>query len=385
MLFVGENANNIHYFRAPVDLSISNSRDMTDWELNEDLSDEFDLYDGFQDSKWNKDYGWQNHPSPKNAPSMYYNNPGTGNHIFNYTPSYDEVMALRTHQAPTGSPFIFDDPYTNQDEYDYRSAVAISESTQYEGYFEIRSKMTKTQWEKFCFWLQAGKSDIAHAFEIDVFEIEGGGKTMPTNYHEYLDLDDVGETDSIISSRFDIYPLHDQNFSDDFYTFAVEWNSDEIMWYLNNQLVRTVSKDQNYPEYHIADNKLYVFITTRLWTEGEGYFEEYADNDFEIDYVRVYTKKGATKSALVSDDEEINLTSEFNIYPNPSSNFINISLPKNLTYTQLTITSLEGKLIRRELIQGSAIQYDISSIDAGVYIFSIISDNVVFNRLQVIN
>ncbi len=64
------------------------------------------------------------------------------------------------------------------------------------------------------------------------------------------------------------------------------------------------------------------------------------------------------------------------VYPNPVSNELNISLPSNGKTTEVSIYNVIGEIVFTESIiaNGSASRFDISNLDAGVYIVKLATD-----------
>ncbi|MAU35753.1 MAG: hypothetical protein CMD14_00065 [Flavobacteriales bacterium] len=73
---------------------------------------------------------------------------------------------------------------------------------------------------------------------------------------------------------------------------------------------------------------------------------------------------------LISSDIK-NINSNFQIYPNPSKNQICIELDKLSTFSQLTITDFNGKIIFSEKILKVKSILDISSFPEGIYLITI--------------
>lgn len=298
VLFVENEFQKVYKFRAPVKLeSINNSIDKKGWELIPLLSDEFNNQ-SLEKSKWSKDYGWGNHPMQTNQNnerySLYYNE--TNDSLHQFTDSTLNIISQHGPFSKTlGSNKNDINNAKNGGQYEYRSAMARSRPVndiKY-GYFEIRCKVPNTQMEKFCFWM------YSKGQELDVFEIRGTGNCMPTNYHYFLNENRTSHNNSedenikgekLNTDAYDIYCLKNQHLFDDFYTYAMKWDEEKIVWYLNNQVVRVVYKNQEYPKLNWAENPIGVRITTRIWKSYLSAPHNFP-NTWEIDYVRVYQKK----------------------------------------------------------------------------------------------
>jgi len=72
-----------------------------------------------------------------------------------------------------------------------------------------------------------------------------------------------------------------------------------------------------------------------------------------------------------------NQMANVSIYPNPAHNFLNINCED---MTSLEIFSIDGKLIKMMPVAGDEAQIDISDLESGMYIYSILSENNKFAK-----
>jgi len=67
-------------------------------------------------------------------------------------------------------------------------------------------------------------------------------------------------------------------------------------------------------------------------------------------------------------------TPQFSIFPNPTSDVINMSLENVSSNATATVHSIDGKVVLTEMINGSKHQIDVSNLDKGAYLISIQGD-----------
>jgi len=72
--------------------------------------------------------------------------------------------------------------------------------------------------------------------------------------------------------------------------------------------------------------------------------------------------------------EEILLESTFALYPNPASDIIMVSFPKDIESADIVITNLVGEVIGEENITRQANSMDVSTLSAGLYLVTVISE-----------
>lgn len=81
-------------------------------------------------------------------------------------------------------------------------------------------------------------------------------------------------------------------------------------------------------------------------------------------------------NSVLKDEEELNkIRNDFVIYPNPSNNFIEISMT-NSKFNKIVINSFDGKTILDKTIENSnTSQIDVCNYTNGIYIISVTSDS----------
>lgn len=157
------------------------------------------------------------------------------------------------------------------------------------GKFEIRAKLPTGQgiwsaiWmlpteEKYGTWASSGEIDIME-FKGQEPEVVWGtlhyGKQWPGNKH-------TGDT----------YKLERGNFTDDFHTFALEWEEGEIRWYVDGKLVQTQTKwDSNGGQFPAPfDQEFHILLNLAV---GGGFLGNpdattKFPREMHVDFVRVY-------------------------------------------------------------------------------------------------
>ncbi len=362
-----DNQSKVNYFRAPIRLTpTNNSIYKPGWILAQNFSDEFNTA-SLDGNKWYPHYGGgYNHPI-ENGQSMYYNETDLTSHKF-YNANGNNVLALETTNK--GAPYAVNvkPEDSNDGNYAHKSAMIMTKSKVGHGYIEMRCKIPKSNYQKYSFWTFGGSQNTTHdAYEIDIFEIEGEGVSYPTNYHEY-----APGSSSATSDRYDINPLGGQSFADDFYVYGLEWDKDKITWYINNQVVRVIHKYQQYPNVLIADDLTRILATNRVWNHDYNIPSKFP-NYYEIDYIRTYYKK-PMKMATSKDIEveSIEEDDNFIVYPNPSSDLVNVKLS---TSSQLTISNDLGQVIIQENLEQGIHEFNLGTYGAGIYFIKLISEN----------
>jgi hypothetical protein len=73
----------------------------------------------------------------------------------------------------------------------------------------------------------------------------------------------------------------------------------------------------------------------------------------------------------VASINNLEQNSEFNIFPNPTSKTLTISLPENATTTECILVDNLGKEMKRFSVSGGENLVDVSELENGVYLMRI--------------
>ncbi len=164
------------------------------------------------------------------------------------------------------------------------------------GRFEARMKLPAEVGMWPAFWLLGGNIDTVGwpaCGEIDIMESKGRLTNWTSGaIHRGPD----SGNNRIISDQ---YTLPEGNFHDDWHLFAVEWEAEQIRWYLDEVLFLTIDKPAGEdPAYWPFDHGHGFFIIVNLAVGG--WFdkphlppENMAPQRLYVDYVRVYRRAGS--------------------------------------------------------------------------------------------
>jgi len=214
-------------------------------------SDEFDG-DSLDESKWRA----EDAALVKNNELQYY------------TPSdvrvHDGVLTLRSQERAMGGR-----------QYTSGLVETVGKFSQKYGRFEVRAKLPKTKGMWPAHWMMPKTRKWPP--EIDIMEMVGHNP-----YTVYGTLHwGVWPNNRRSGGK---YPGPD--FSEDFHTFAIEWELDEIRWYVDGKKYFSINE-------HIPKEPFYIILNTAVGGDWPGrpnkktVFPQYHD----IDYVRVYARE----------------------------------------------------------------------------------------------
>jgi hypothetical protein len=78
------------------------------------------------------------------------------------------------------------------------------------------------------------------------------------------------------------------------------------------------------------------------------------------------------KITILNTGFQINNTENIHIYPNPSTNEVNLILPNNYQVESLLLSDLNGRQLKaNSAIRQGRIQLDVSNFSSGIYILTL--------------
>ncbi len=178
------------------------------------------------------------------------------------------------------------------------------------GYFETRAKVPEGMGYLPAFWLMATDENVYGQWprcgEIDIMEVMGQSTDTLHGTIHYGNPHNQSQG---------TYKSTGSSFSDDFHTFAVEWEPGKISWYVDGQLYHTESDWHSTTEglgtltYPAPfDQPFYIILNLAVGGSWVGYPDETTDFEnakYEIDYVRVYQKESYDENVTKPEKEVI--------------------------------------------------------------------------------
>ncbi len=243
-------------------LPLSDQQNKSDWVKFEPMSDEFDG-PALDTNKWHVGLEWWKGRPP--APFLAKNVTIQGGQLH---------LTMRKEKLP---------PEFDPSRYhDYSSAALHSRARTAYGYFEVSARPMNSAGSS-AFWFQQDATPNWRT-EIDVFEIGGNANGFERkdnmNVHVFETPDEKRHWD-----RHGEW-LAPWRWADAFHVFGLEWNADEINYFVDGVMVRRV------PNTH-WHQPLYLIFDSETMT---GWFGMPADADlpstFTVEYVRAWKRKG---------------------------------------------------------------------------------------------
>lgn len=256
------------------------------WSIS--FEDNFDTLSLWSDSggdastngRWRTRYIWDRATIINNE-QQFYLDPGQHQHSpFTINDGVLSIVAEPTPRALRG--VVEGQPYV--------SGVLTTEKSfaQQYGRFEVLAKVPEGQGLWSAFWLLPSfdqwPAGVAILPEIDVMEHLGH---QPNVYHTTLHTNQTGE---LTSHPYD-HTLR-QSLTNDFHTYSVVWNAENVTWYLDGEWKAThpTPKDFTRPVHFLLN-----LAVGGNWPGSPDGTTEFPAR-FMIDYVRAYTRDENCKS-----------------------------------------------------------------------------------------
>ncbi len=180
------------------------------------------------------------------------------------------------------------------------------------GRFEARAKVPAGQGYLPAFWLMATDEGLYGQWpkcgEIDIMEVMGQNTSKSYHTIHYGYSQGTGHKENQGSKV-----IEDNGYSNDFHTYAVEWDPGKITWFVDDEPVYETSDwytgtdDDNQVTYPAPfDQNFYVILNLAVGGSWVGYPDEdtYShmnDDAYEIDYVKVYQRSAEAYEKMESE------------------------------------------------------------------------------------
>jgi len=295
------------------------------WKL--DWQDDFNTFNNLRWSKGN--YGIQD----KDAKCLYMaQNVWTANGNLVIEMNNTKTKCPIEPQPWPGAPVA---NCINGNDYDYTSGIVATLDNVQFGYIESRIKAPFKKGWNLCsaFWTFIGWNvpPPKNAAEIDIFEMFGERykepNTINTCIHRYYNCTNLNNPlcdPKLAKLDRGLGISHEfSNFDyTDWHIYAIEWNADRIIWYVDGKVIRTMSD-------HKIINPVMIILSNAMDKKPSPSFSE----KMLVDYVKVYKLK--------CDKEEtpVNEISNFNTY--------NYTVKKSITMSNATTIPANSNITLR--------------------------------------
>jgi len=283
---------------------------LNDWMLT--FNDEFDGV-SLDYTKWGVTGRLGSRAVPSEDLAWYVNDAITvSNGALKLTAKHATITSDNPSWTSDYDPTLY--PYTSgtiQSKVDANSPYIVNHYWGY-GYYEARTKIPNKKGTWPAFWLLPAPGGWSPEIDIQEMHTIYPKKNLMTNHKNCgYPLIDGGKCDALGSLY--VLPASDLgNFSTDFHTFAVDWEPNLIVWYVDG--VERFRTSSFVPVINLNDPKgmtgMFVKFTLQI---GRNYDPPNPANfpqQYEVDYVRVYQKKYAcNRCSLINGCERTQFSS----------------------------------------------------------------------------
>ena len=244
------------------DYPLSDQQNKGCWELYEPLTDEFEL--GFDSDKWIRTPpgGWPGRVSVFHEDNVQV---------------YDGMLHIICKK----------ETHPDYPDSEYTAALCRAKQNVNYGYFEIKAKPMASA-ASSAFWFSNNNNEEHWRTEIDVFEIGGSSEMNEQPYKYNMNAHKFKLPEEYPNSNHVRYPgywISPTLLRADFRVYGLEWNKDEITWYVDGH---PVYKLENY----FWHQPLQMDFDTEIFVNWFGIpNDEELPGDFQVEYVRTWKKQ----------------------------------------------------------------------------------------------
>ena len=327
-------------------------------------SDEFDYAGAVDASKWFHQTYPPNNGSWFNNEEQHYTNQLSNSSVDNGTL---KITAIKES---------YEDPSTGSTK-QYTSARLNSKYAFKYGRVEVRAKLPPVQgtwpaiWtlgknisETGAYWQTQGYGDTSWPFcgEIDIMEQDTNKSKTSGAFH-------FPDTSGNHTYTYDTIDVSDTG--NTWHVYAMEWTAESISLMVDGVVFHSLNNSQN-PYF---DNEHFILLNIAMGGGLGGTIPaSFTSSIMEIDYVRVYQIQPLALGPLEK--------STINLYPNPAKDMLLIAAPR-VDNIHVQAYDLHGKLLLKRKVNNSLI--DVSSFNAGVYLFELRLDDTLVVKKVIIN
>lgn len=169
--------------------------------------------------------------------------------------------------------------------------------------------------------------------------------------------------------------IYDENVSEDYHIYEMEWSPEEIKFSLDGSVYYTYSPEVQNPDTWPFTEDQYLLLNFAIQENISPFFDEDA---MILDYLRVYQEGNPTS---VNEVEK----SKLKVYPNPANDYLVIETPNNDINAEIEIYTLLGvKVLSKRALTGRT-RVSLSEFPKGAYLATVRTNSGVFNQTFIVS
>lgn len=223
-------------------------------------------------SKWNSRYRWGPHWIINSEEQFYVdriNDPDFGHNPFSFDGEHLHISAIRTPDwllsKASWQPYL-SGALTTYNKFKMRY-----------GYVEMRAKLPRGRGLWPAFWL-LHQHDNDRRPEIDVVELIGDTPNRIFNTYHWVE--------NWTAKRTPSYEVWGPDFSQDFHTYAMQWEPGKITWYLDGE------QQHQFVDGNVSWEEMYLLVNLAVggWWPGSPDSSTPLPATMSVDYIRAYQR-----------------------------------------------------------------------------------------------
>jgi len=176
------------------------------------------------------------------------------------------------------------------------------------GKLEMRARLTYGSRVWPAFWAMGLNGNWPYNGEIDIMEFDGDGgagdyeySIYATNHWFYFDRFTHAAKGITLQNE------EDEPFSEQFHTFSVEWDENQVRTYVDGMLYMSMMLSTDELRWSFGDNPHYLILNTSMKGPGDNqlYEDTVEESFFYIDYVRCYKRSSEISDVPTPNDRVV--------------------------------------------------------------------------------
>jgi beta-glucanase (GH16 family) len=186
----------------------------------------------------------------------------------------------------------------------YQSGLITSKALYGPGRFEVRTNLPTTQGMWPAFWLNANNVDWPKGGEIDILENRGSQPNLVSSAYHWQ----VSQTQPCCDGHQYVFKERTYsgpssgNYHNEHHTYAVEWEENQLRFYVDGSLYHSVTENSNRPIYETPKN-IIVNLAVGGDFGGDPDGSTVFPQTMQVDYVRVWQKQTGTPGDYNNDGQ----------------------------------------------------------------------------------
>jgi len=159
--------------------------------------------------------------------------------------------------------------------------------------------------------------------------------------------------------------------SDSFHVYSMNWSPQQISFMVDGEIYYTYNPPTKNINTWPYTEPQYMLLNIAMGGIGGAIDANFTESAMEIDYIRVYQNTNGS----TSKNEISNTDSNFDLFPNPADEIINISGLNTNEFSTIRIIDVLGNSVQVVSVNQQQLKLNTSTLKSGVYFLEVQNSN----------